>query len=191
MHSTSLSLIQRLADADGQHPDWERFDSLYRPLLVYWAERYLSMQRPVAEELAQDVLVALIDKLPQFSPNMGNGFRAWLRTVTLNKGRDYLRKQKRQPRHLDSGLAKQLPGEDEIEFLSDQEYNFQLARHALQRMKDEFQEATWKACWLLVVEGVPGEEVASQLGISRNAVYLSKARVLRRLRQELQGLMAD
>jgi len=191
MHTTSLSLIQRLADADGQHPDWERFDALYRPLLVFWAEHRLGMPRDMAEDLAQEVLVLMLDKLPKFAPGMGSGFRAWLRTVALNKGRDCLRRQRRQPARLESKLGDNLAGGDDIEFLSDQEYNFQLARQALQFMQAEFSETTWKACWLQVVQGVPAADVAHQIGVSRNAVYLSKARVLRRLREELHGLMIE
>jgi hypothetical protein len=52
-----------------------------------------------------------------------------------------------------------------------------------------FQPATWKACWEFVVAGKPAAEVAAQLGISIDSVYATKSRVLRRLRQELHGLL--
>jgi RNA polymerase sigma-70 factor (ECF subfamily) len=35
----------------------------------------------------------------------------------------------------------------------------------------------------------PAAEVAAELGITLNAVYLAKSRVLRRLRAELHGLL--
>lgn len=56
-------------------------------------------------------------------------------------------------------------------------------------MRAEFEPATWKACWAFVVEGQTAAEVASRLGISRNAVYIAKSRVLRRLRREFEGLL--
>ena len=40
-----------------------------------------------------------------------------------------------------------------------------------------------------MVEGRSLEEVARQLGISSNAVSIARCRVLRRLRQELGGLI--
>jgi RNA polymerase sigma-70 factor (ECF subfamily) len=40
-----------------------------------------------------------------------------------------------------------------------------------------------------VVEGKSIVEISARLGISANAVYLSKSRVLRRLREELAGLL--
>jgi RNA polymerase sigma-70 factor (ECF subfamily) len=53
----------------------------------------------------------------------------------------------------------------------------------------EFQPVTWKACWEFVVCDRKADDVASELGVSVNAVYLAKSRVLRRLREELAGLL--
>jgi RNA polymerase sigma-70 factor (ECF subfamily) len=52
-------------------------------------------------------------------------------------------------------------------------------------MQTEFQPATWKAYWEHAAVGRPAAEVAAELGMSVNAVYLATSRVLRRLRQEL------
>jgi len=41
----------------------------------------------------------------------------------------------------------------------------------------------------VVVDGRAANDVASDLGISVNAVYLARGRVLRRLREGLEGLM--
>jgi RNA polymerase sigma-70 factor (ECF subfamily) len=60
---------------------------------------------------------------------------------------------------------------------------------ALRLMRADFEETTWKACWEYVVNGRAAAEVAADLGVSVNAVHLAKARVLRRLRQELAGLL--
>ena len=40
-----------------------------------------------------------------------------------------------------------------------------------------------------VVRDRPAADVAAELGISVNSVYLAKSRVLRRLREELAGLL--
>jgi RNA polymerase sigma-70 factor (ECF subfamily) len=60
---------------------------------------------------------------------------------------------------------------------------------ALELMRDEFQPTTWRACWEHAFRQRPAAEVAAELGISENAVYIAKLRVVRRLRQELQGLL--
>jgi RNA polymerase sigma-70 factor (ECF subfamily) len=56
-------------------------------------------------------------------------------------------------------------------------------------MQAEFEATTWKACWAVVVEDRPAAQVATELGISPNAVYIARSRVLRRLRRELEGLL--
>ena len=69
------------------------------------------------------------------------------------------------------------------------DYHKYLSIHALKVMQAEFQPTTWKACWEHVVVGRPAAEVAAELGITVNAVYLAKSHVLRRLRQEMAGLL--
>jgi RNA polymerase sigma-70 factor (ECF subfamily) len=56
-------------------------------------------------------------------------------------------------------------------------------------MQAEFAPTTWKACWELVVEEKSAAEVAVHLGISENAVYIAKCRVLGHLRRDLGGLV--
>ncbi len=69
------------------------------------------------------------------------------------------------------------------------EYREHLTGRALEIMRAEFQPATWHAFWALVIEGRSGREVARQFGLTVNAVYIARSRVLRRLRLELDGLL--
>jgi RNA polymerase sigma-70 factor (ECF subfamily) len=77
---------------------------------------------------------------------------------------------------------------DGVEEVIEKEYQQYLVCRALQVMKTDFQPTTWKAFWEHVCLGRPAAEVASELGMTVKAVYLAKARVLRRLREELKGL---
>jgi RNA polymerase sigma-70 factor (ECF subfamily) len=52
-----------------------------------------------------------------------------------------------------------------------------------------FQPSTWQAFWEHVVEEQPAPEVAARLGITVNAVFKAKARVLARLHRELADLV--
>jgi RNA polymerase sigma-70 factor (ECF subfamily) len=71
----------------------------------------------------------------------------------------------------------------------EREHQMFLAATALKVMRSEFQEATWRACWEFVVNGRPAAQIAAELGISENGVYVAKCRVMRRLRKELAGLL--
>jgi RNA polymerase sigma-70 factor (ECF subfamily) len=59
----------------------------------------------------------------------------------------------------------------------------------MQRVRGDFAPATWQAFRRHILEGEPAARVAEALGLSLNSVLLAKSRVLKRLRQELTGLV--
>jgi RNA polymerase sigma-70 factor (ECF subfamily) len=173
----------------GAHDEaaWGWFVDLYTPLLFSWARR-CGETEPDAADLVQEVFVVLVQTLPTFEYNQSGNFRRWLRTLLLNKLRDRIRRKVRHDKALEHRpLEVELP--DIAEVFWEAEYHQELARQALRLMQAEFAPATWKACWETVVEGRSPGEVARELAITRNAVNIAKCRVLRRLRQELNGLV--
>jgi RNA polymerase sigma-70 factor (ECF subfamily) len=180
MHTTPPSLLEQLRRPDNA-PAWRRFVDLYLPLMFYWARR-MGLQEADAADLVQEVFAALLRKLPEFTYDPRQSFRGWLRTVLKNKRREILRR----PRAPASRLRPEQ--QDAVTALAEEEFQQHLAVRALQLMQAEFQPATWKACWEHVVVGRPAAEVAADLGVSANAVYLAAGRVLRRLRVELADL---
>jgi RNA polymerase sigma-70 factor (ECF subfamily) len=186
MTTTPVSLLERLRQPDAQDA-WARFTQLYTPLLYYWARR-MRLQPDDAGDLVQDVFAQLVVKLPEFVYEPGKRFRAWLRTVTLNKYRDRLRSRGHQSlAHGDAGL--QDVADTAAPDLDGEEFRRHLARRALEVMQADFQPTTWRACWEQVVADRPAAEVAAELGITVGAAYAARFRVLGRLRQELHGLL--
>jgi RNA polymerase sigma-70 factor (ECF subfamily) len=187
METTSASLLERLR-RPGEPAAWERFVDLYTPLIYHWA-RGAGLQTADAADLVQDVFAVLLRQLPLFRYDRGRSFRGWLRTVTRNKWRE--RQRRRPPPTLDDPeRALALPADEEgPDSFGEAEYRRHLSRRALQLMQAEFPPTSWKACWEVVVSGRPPAEVAAELGISVGAVYTAKSRVLRRLREELAGLI--
>ena len=72
---------------------------------------------------------------------------------------------------------------------SDDEDLALLYRRATELIARDFEETTWKAFVMVVIEDRTPAEAATELGISTNAVYLAKGRVLSRLREEFGGLI--
>ena len=68
------------------------------------------------------------------------------------------------------------------------EYQRRLAALAMERVKNEFQENTWRSFWLTAVEGVAVPEVAKQIGLTPGAIYVAKSRVLARLKEEVEAM---
>jgi RNA polymerase sigma-70 factor (ECF subfamily) len=135
----------------------------------------------------QDLLADLLVKLPAFQYDPGRSFRSWLGTLLHHKWIDHQRKKDQLPPASADGLS-DVVGPTQPDPLQAQDRQF-LARRALELMRAEFEATTWKACWAVVVEDRPAAEVAANLGISPNAVYIARSRVLRRLRRELEGLL--
>ena len=187
MDDTSASLLQRLRQP-GDTNAWERFVDLYTPLLYFWACR-MGLQASDAADLVQDVFATLVQKLPSFDLDEQKNFRAWLRTVTLNRWRDHCRRKAAALRGGNDAELDDLAVPDPARAVWETEYRQYVLRQALDLLKAEFQAPTWKAFWGLVVEGKPAAAVGAEVGLSTVAVYSAKARVLRRLREEFAGLL--
>jgi RNA polymerase sigma-70 factor, ECF subfamily len=186
MTNTPLSLLERLRQPEPQAA-WDRFVALYTPLMFHWARR-LGQSEAEAADLVQDVFVVLVQELPKFTYRAGERFRGWLWTVLMNKWRERRRRAAARPAELGGAALDEQPAPGTAAPLEETEYRQYLVNRALSLMQADFQPATWKACWAYVVEDRPAADIAAELGITVNAVHLAKARVLRRLRRELEGL---
>jgi RNA polymerase sigma-70 factor (ECF subfamily) len=189
MHTTPVSLLLRLHRPSAEPEAWPKFVELYTPLLFACARR-LGLRAQDAADLVQDVFTVLVQKLPEFDYQPGKSFRAWLWTVMVNKYRENLRRPRAVPLPDAHGVPlENLASPEPPDALEEAEYRQYLVSRALQLMQADFQPVTWKACWEFVVDDKPAAEVAAKLGISVKAVYMAKFRVLRWLRQELDGLL--
>jgi RNA polymerase sigma-70 factor (ECF subfamily) len=65
----------------------------------------------------------------------------------------------------------------------------ELLRRALEMLQHEVEERTYQAFWRAAVEGHAAADIAADLGLTVNAVYLAKGRLLRRLREEFGELI--
>jgi RNA polymerase sigma-70 factor (ECF subfamily) len=184
MDPTPVSLLNQLR-TPGRAQAWNRFAQLYTPLLYDWARR-LGLQDSDAADLVQEVFVVLVRQLPGFRYEPGKSFRGWLRTVLANKWRD---RRRVQVPVTGAAALTDLAAPDEVAEIEEAEYRHYLVGRALELLRPEFPAATWQAFQAYGLAGRAVAEVAAELNTSVNAVYLAKSRVLRRLRQELEGLL--
>lgn len=185
MHTTPPTLLERLRQP-GADDAWARFVELYTPLLYAWARR-VGLCGQDAEDLVQDVMTTLVQKLPEFTYDPQKSFRAWLRTILLNKWRNRRRQPPAAPLGGEGGTL--LDATDSLAELEDAEYRQYLVGRALSLIKSEFPDDIWKIYQEYVIGDRSAADVAREHGITVNAVYLTKSRVLARLRHELAGLM--
>jgi RNA polymerase sigma-70 factor, ECF subfamily len=187
---TSLSLLERVRARD--QAAWERLVTLYGPMVYGWCTR-AGLQAADAADVGQEVFTAVARGIDRFRHDRpGDTFRGWLFTIARNTIRSW---------YLQSGGAgvggsdaqrwlAQLPAEEPASSADEQENEAQaLCRGAIELVRGEFEPVTWQAFWRAFVDGHRPADIACDLGISANAVYLAKSRVLRRLREEFAALV--
>ena len=181
MNTNLSALLERLRQPNAQDA-WAQFAQVYSPLISYWARR-AGVRTDDAPDLVQEVFATLIVKLPQFHYDPAKSFSGWLRTVTLNKGRQM--KRRRSLPMLGADILPTVADNTQPgSFLETQDQN-QAIGQAMTLVQAEFSPNVWKAFWESAVQGRPAAEVAAQLGLSVWTVYAAKSRVIKRLRVEL------
>lgn len=193
MNETSLSLLSRLrgaTDADS----WSRLVELYAPLIRVWLRKY-DVQDSDADDLVQDVLLAVSKDLAKFEHGGQPGaFRGWLKAILVNRLRKFWRARGRRPQargdsDIDARLAQLDDPASEMSQIWNRQHDQYVLRELLALAEPHFEPKTWKAFCRVALDGATPDVAAKEIGISLNAVCLAKSRVLRRLRQEAEGLI--
>ncbi len=184
---TRPSLLIKLRDSRNQ-PAWIEFLEIYEPLIGRLV-RGRGLRSADAAEVTQEVFVAVAAAIGRWESNPVRGsFRGWLATITRNLVVNFLIRQSRHPRgNGDTGfrqwLEEQAAPEGEASELFDFERKRQIFRWASEQIRSEFRESTWKAFWMTAVDNGDVVEVARALGVTAGVVYVSRSRVMKRLRE--------
>ncbi len=164
----------------------------YRPLVHAAIARYLHLrcrgQADLADDLTHEVFLALFRddgaRLRQFEGRNGCSFGGWLRVVAVRLTIDMLRRERRltsldaetpSMNELRRELASADAGPEEMVVGVELGERLQAAVATL-AAKDRL------LIELHILRGRPLEDVATILGVTMNAVYVRKSRVLDRLR---------
>jgi RNA polymerase sigma-70 factor (ECF subfamily) len=189
---TPLSVLERARRRDPEA--WRRLVDLYQPLVRFWCQRG-GVRSADVEDVTQEVLAATAAGLDQFHRDQpGDTFRGWLRGIARkqialhfrhNQGRPQAEGGSdawRQLQNLSDPLAE--PDADEVAETS------RVYHRALEQVRRDFEERTWQAFWRTAIEGQTPGELTRQLSMTPAAIRQAKARVLRRLKQEMGELLA-
>lgn len=188
---TRDSLLIRIRNPQDRDA-WDQFARIYRPV-VYRLTRLRGLQDADAEDLAQNVLMAVAKAIPDWQRSDPNTlFRHWLRRVAKNAIVNAL---SRQPKDRAGGgttamelLKMQQDNSDESSVEVDLEYRRQLYRRAAEIVRSRADEVTWLAFSLTMVDGQTIAETARQLDRSEGMVYAARSRIIRRLRNAVRLL---
>lgn len=192
--STPSSLIGLL---EGKNPEgWSRFVQLYSPLIYFWC-RNRGLQHADALDLQQNVFRAAVQNFENFHHDrQGDTLRGWLRTITRHKICDWARKKSKEPENLDNAEIQKIVeiAESSVhgEFLPETpDEELLLQRQAVEIVLQAQDPVKQQAFRMLVIDGRTAADVASELGLTRNTVYLVKSKILKRIREEFEGLIGE
>lgn len=192
MADTSLSLLQRIRSRNDDSA-WRSLTDVYEPMLRAWLRRY-DLPASDVDDLVQEVLAVVVRRVGEFERQRTGSFRSWLRTIMVNCLKKAANRGARQPTATgDSGflemLAQLADPRSEVSRLWDSEYDRHVMQKLLNLVQPQFRPTTWQAFVRVVLQNESPDEVAAEIGISVNAVFIAKSRVLARLREEGRDLI--
>lgn len=183
---TKPSLILKLADPARENA-WTEFVTLYQPV-IYRVARARGLQHVDSEDLTQDVLAKVQNRISSFDISGKGSFRGWLRKITRDLIVDRFRKH---PLAVGSGdtavfnmLGQHPQASDPVTHLE-----IEVRRERLivvcRRVRPEFSEAVWDAFWKTAIDGESIPQVAKAQGKSEGAIRVARCRVMARIKKEV------
>jgi RNA polymerase sigma factor (sigma-70 family) len=184
---TSLTLMDLLRQSPKDAGAWDRFVRLYRPKIYGWC-RVRGLQEADAEDVAQDVIAILTQKLASFRYDPSRRFHAWLKTITYHALSDLLAGRYRAVGDRPIALLETIEDRADLERRIDELFDRELLELAIEKVRERVAAPTWEAFRLTTFEGHSGAEASRLLGITVASVFVSKHRVQKMLREEIVRL---
>lgn len=191
---TNTVLLEGLRDA-GNRSVWSQFVGRYQPLIVKYARRF-GLHDADAEDAAQQALIAFCGAYQEGKYEREKGrLRVWLFGIARNQIRNAIKKGRRREVQITDNstgtdfFARNLD-DDTFERLWEEEWREAVLRQCLQEVAREFDPKTIEAFELFAWKGQTAQAVAERLGVTPNAVFIAKHRIMKRIR-ELMPKMED
>jgi RNA polymerase sigma-70 factor (ECF subfamily) len=178
-----LSRVRNLSD----HAAWREFDEKYRDLILRYCQRK-GLQRSDAEDVRQMVMLNLARHLRKFTyrPERGR-FRDYMGRVVQNAIHRFFRSPRPENRGLDADVVAGLADEDgERDEAWEAEWMLHHYRMAMSNVRRTAEPKSIEVFERLLAGESP-DEVATSLGMKRDAVH----KVKQRMRNRLRDLVAE
>lgn len=163
---------------------WRDFVDRYWPVIVgYACRRGLSEQD--AQDTAQETLAAFSTAYQAGKYDRDKGrLRKWMFGIAHKQTMNCLRRRARAGVQVaregsGTGFFDDVSIEDPHEAAWEQEWQACIMKQCMREVGARFSSEMVQAFNLFAVQGIPAQEVADRLGMSRNAVYLTKHKILK------------
>jgi RNA polymerase sigma-70 factor (ECF subfamily) len=191
--TTRVTLLARLQQGPTDQAAWGEFVERYGRHIYRWCRQW-KLQDADAEDVTQDILAKLAQKLHAFTYDPSGSFRGWLKTVAHHTWRDFVDGHRRaQAAAGDSGaweLLQAVEAREDLVRKLEEAFDHELLEAAKVRARLRVAPHTWEAFRLVALEGRPAAEVAATVGMQVAMVYVAKSKVQKVLQEEVRKLEA-
>ena len=185
---TRNNLLERVRNQDDD--SWQEFVTLYRPYLRSICKR-MNLPHHDTEDILQQVIIRLWDKVSEFDHEDRRRFRTWLGTVTRDTAGDFFRKRNRTARGTDLSLRAGPDCNDtEVSRIAEEEWKKYCVSMAIDRIRDQFPPKAISV-FLDLQQGLPRNTVADLYNLTPDSVSAYKGRVLSALCAEIRALEGE
>ena len=189
---TTSTILGRLRKLDDRTM-WAKFDGRFRRPLVALGMK-LGLSPTDAEESAQEAMVAFMQEYQSGKYDRERGrLSSWLfgiaHTTALNRRRKLAREAARQgPIDDTRAPVEDLADPDLARPFWEAQWEASVLATCLEQLRAEITDKTYEAFRMVVREGIEPEKAAAALGMSRDAVYVAKHRVLKRMAELMKDV---
>src|SRR3984957_509868 len=183
--TTRLTLLDLLREDPSDQTSWDEFVERYGRHIYRWC-RVWKLQDADAEDVTQNILVKLTQKLGAFAYDPSRSFRGWLKTVAHHAWRDF--EDSRHARRTSGGSQVQeliltLEAREDLAQKLEEVFDLDLLEAAKVRVRLRVAPHTWEAFRLTALEGLPVAEVAVRANLQVAMVYVAKSKVQKMLQE--------
>lgn len=174
---TPISLLNRvrLRSSDS---DWHEFCTIYYPLVLSWCRKSCGRYHE-ALDLVQEIFIDVHRNIGNFERRASGSLRGWLRRILYSRLSNM--RAKRFPELVDFDELHELLAISHSGACDRIRYP-EMFLAACAKVRPEFTETSWVAFERTFLANEDIHLVSQNLGISRNAVYVARSRIVRRLK---------
>src|SRR5262245_14194404 len=189
--TTHVTLLAKLCHEPSDELGWAEFVERYGRHIYRWCRQW-NLTDADAEDLTQNILMKLTQKMRMFTYDPSRSFRGWLKTVAFHAWKDFENSRRlAKPGSIKSATEDQMlavEARDDLIKRLDEAFDLELLEAAKVRVRLRVAPHTWEAFQLVALEGVPVADVAAKVNLQVAMVYVAKNKVQKMLQEEIGKL---
>jgi RNA polymerase sigma-70 factor (ECF subfamily) len=189
--TTRVTLLTQLRQDPSDQAGWDEFVERYGRHIYRWCRQW-RLQDADAEDVTQDILVKLTQKLRVFAYDPSRSFRGWLKTVAHHAWRDFADSRRHSRGGASASQVQELmltvEAREDLAQKLEEAFDLELLDAAKTRVRLRVAPRTWEAFRLMALEGLPAAEVATRVPLQVAMVYVAKSKVQKMLQEEIGKL---